>query len=48
MNEPNENTKCVICEKSIKTDEKYSFSETNQGKILFFHVKCFENLKKKG
>ena len=41
-------TICFICGKPIKTDENYEVSKEKRGKNIYFHKKCYENLKKKG
>ena len=38
---------CTICGKPI-LDEKFDFSKLKNMKIIYFHTKCYENLKKKG
>ena len=41
-------TVCFVCGKPIKTDETYEFLKPKGRKKMFFHKKCYENLKKKG
>ena len=43
-------TLCLICHKRIQPNEPCDWTKTKKKpqKTLWFHTKCYENLKKKG
>lgn len=43
-------TMCQICDKPIEPNEPFGWvkNKDKSQKIVFFHIKCYEKIKKKG